>query len=99
MYYLIAAVFTGLAILGRYTKLSALAAVVYFIGVVAYMPGWNFDSVLLLREPKMHSIEVELAREAFGLLICAVWMSVLSVCWLKKRDRRLKEEAPGDADA
>lgn len=78
------AVVTGMAAANRYTVLAAIGVPLYLVGVVYYMPGWNVDSILLLREAKMNSPEVELAREAFGLLICAAWMGVLAVVGHKR---------------
>ena len=89
-YYGVAAVFTTLAIGKIYTRWAALAAVGYYIGFAVYLPGWSIETLELLRESKMSSDDVELAREAFGLLVCAVWMTVLSVIAL----RRSKAEAP-----
>ena len=85
IYYAVAAVITAFAIANRYTPLAALAAIAYYIGAAWYLPAWSSDTVLLLREPKMSSPDVELARESFGLLICAVWMTVLAVVWYRRR--------------
>lgn len=78
---------------------AAIGVVGYVIGFAYYLPGWSFDTVMLLREPKMSSEDVELAREAFGLLICAVWLAVLAVYEYRVKHRdavptRSSEEAP-----
>lgn len=86
-YYAVATLITAYAFFQRYTCLAAVAALAYFGGFACYVPGWGIDTVLLLREPKMSSIDVELAREAFGLLICALWMSVLTWVWYRRRTK------------
>ena len=85
VYYGIAAGFTMLALARRYHWFAGVAALAFFGGFVYCVPGWGFDTLFLLKEPKMSSISVELAREAFGLLICAVWMSVLTWVWFRRR--------------
>ena len=97
-YYVTAAAVTLLAIRKRPTWLAGVAAIAFYAGFAYCMPGWDLDSILLLRDPKMSSIEVELAREAFGLLICAVWMSVLTFMWYRgkgKEDAGHQEEEQG----
>lgn len=79
-----AVVVTGMAAANRYTVLAGIGVPLYLVGVVYYMPGWSVDSLLLLREPKMSSLDVELAREAFGLLICACWMGLLAFVGYKR---------------
>ncbi len=83
------AIITGMAIAKRYTVFAPIGLVVY-VAIAAYQtPGWDLDTVMLLREPKMSNHNVELAREAFGLLICAVWMAVLTRPWWKQRNSNL----------
>jgi hypothetical protein len=88
-YYGYAALVTLLAFTGRYTLLAPIGLLGYLIGFAYYLPGWNLDTVLLLREPKMSNERVELAREAFGLLICAGWMAVLTWKWWRARNADL----------
>ena len=83
--YGVAAGLTILALARRYHWFTGVAALAFYGGFVYYLPGWGIDTLLLLKEPKMSSIRVELAREAFGLLICAVWMSVLTWVWFRRR--------------
>ena len=92
-YYLVAAAFTLFAMTGRYTAWAGLAAAAYVAGFVYYTPGWDLDTVLLLREPKMESKPgVEQAREGFGLLICAGWTGVIAFTALRRR--KLQNAAP-----
>ena len=88
---------TAMAFFGKYTHLSALGAVTYFLLFVYVVPGWDWDTVMLLTRPKMDTNDVELAREGFGLLIVAVWMVVLAVAGhLRKAEKELSDspEAP-----
>jgi hypothetical protein len=77
--YAYATIVTALAIANRYTFMAALGLPAYLAGFAYFMPGWHPNTLLLLLEPKMSSLDVELAREAIGLLICAIWMGVLTV--------------------
>ena len=79
--YLYGTVVTAMAIVGKYTPLALLGVAGYLAGFVYLMPEWSFDSVMLLTKPKMETLAVEEAREAFGCLISAVWMSVLGWQW------------------
>ena len=76
---------TTMAYFDKYTLLSALGAAGYFLGFVYVVPGWDLDTLTHLTQPKMESIEVELAREAFGMLIAGVWMVALAVVGHRKR--------------
>lgn len=89
LFYGYAALVTLLAITGRYTVLAPIGLIGYLVGFAYYLPGWELDTIFLLREPKMSNERVELAREAFGLLICAVWMAVLSWKWWRTRSGSL----------
>ena len=84
-----AAVLTGLAIAGKTTFLAIVGLAGYVGGFIVLIPGWDVDTFILLGELKMTSQNVEVAREAVGLLVCGVWMGVLSLLWLRKR--RLKK--------
>ncbi|MCH8217143.1 MAG: transmembrane 220 family protein [Planctomycetes bacterium] len=84
-YYGVAATFTGAALFRRYHWFAGVAALAFYAGFVCTSPGWGIDTLLLLKEPKMSSTRVELAREAFGLLLCAFWMSVLTWVWFRRR--------------
>lgn len=86
VFYSVATFFCLLAMIKVNTFWPGLAAVAYLGGVVYYMPAWNMETVILLKETKMSSNDVELVREAFGLLICAVWMVVLTVRWARSPD-------------
>lgn len=72
--YLYPAVLSGYALSRRYSVLSPIGAVSYFCGFVYLMRYWGHPW-----------IEIEEVREAFGLLICAAWMAVLSLTWWKAR--------------
>ncbi len=93
-YYAVASLFALLAIAKIYTGFAAVAALAFFGGFAYYTPGWGLDTLELLSEPKMSSKEVELAREAIGLLICAVWMSVLAYVWYRRRAQESGDGAP-----
>lgn len=86
IFYSVATFFCVLAMIKVNTFWPGLAALAYLGGVVYYMPGWSVDTLKLLMEPKMSTNDVELAREAIGLLICAVWMIVLTVRWARSPD-------------
>ncbi|MCH7917891.1 MAG: transmembrane 220 family protein [Planctomycetes bacterium] len=86
-YYGVAAAFTGAALLRRYHWFAGVVALAFYAGFVYTSPGWGIETLLLLKEPKMSSSRVELAREAFGLLLCAFWMSVLTWVWFCRRGK------------
>ena len=92
-YYGVAAVFTTLAIAKSYTWWTAVAALGYLVGFAYYIPAWTVETVKLLKESKMSSLDVELARESFGLLMCAVWMIVLTVLRFRGRGKPSEETA------
>jgi hypothetical protein len=77
-----AAALTGFAFFGKYTALPAL-------GMVAYLP-WFF---LLAPPLNVSWWALEEGREAMGLMICAVWMSVLLFLWYRKRSKAVKNSA------
>jgi hypothetical protein len=86
-----ALVVTAMALFNRYTLLAPLGVIAYLLGFAILMPTWNPGAIAeLLSQPKMVNHDVELAREALGLLICAGWLSVLSTVWW----RRSRENAP-----
>jgi hypothetical protein len=90
--YGVCAVFAGLAIRGIHHWLSIPVAVAYIAGVLYWMPGTPIDNPMnLMTDVKMVNLGVEEWREDGGLLICAVWMIVLSVVWFV---RRKKSQAP-----
>ena len=80
-------VITILALRNIYTPFALVGMVGYFIGAVVYIPGWNWDTVMLLTEPKMNTNDVELAREGFGLFLVGLWMIVPSVVWFRRRNQ------------
>ncbi len=98
-YYGVAAVFAALGIARIYTRWAAVAALAYFAGFAFYIPGWTSDTLMLLTEPKMSTNAVELAREAFGLLICAVWMTVLATIAFKRARNARPQNPAGEAPA
>ena len=88
---------TTMAYFEKYTILSALGAVGYFLGFAYVVPSWDWDTLTLLARPKMDSDDVELAREGFGMLIAGAWLVVLAVVGhLRKTKNELSEspEAP-----
>ncbi len=93
--YVYATTVTALAIANRYTFMAALGVPGYLTGFAYFMPGWHPNTLLLLLEPKMSSLDVELAREAIGLLICAFWMGVLAIVGLRRnRDSAQRNNQP-----
>ena len=90
LYYGYAALLTVLGITGRFTVLAPIGLLAYLAGFAYYLPGWDLDTLLqLLSEETMINERVELAREAFGLLICAAWMAVLTWKWWRGRNSTL----------
>ncbi len=59
------------------------------VGFVIFMPGWGLDTWILLAKPKDDINQVELVREAVGLLLCSFWLFVLLVS-------KNKKNAPGE---
>jgi len=95
--YGICAVLTGMAIAGRYTVFSVFAAIGFFAGVLYWMPGAPLENPSnLLTDVTMANVGVEEWREDGGLLICAVWMTVLSIAWWRARP---KASTTGAAEA
>jgi hypothetical protein len=85
-FYGVPAVLTLMAIRRRYTWVSLLAAAIYFIGFVYWVPRTTIEHPShLFTDLQMHEKGIEEAREAFGLLICAVWVLVIGIAWLKSR--------------
>lgn len=72
--YLFAALVSIPPFFGRYTPLPALGLAVYLV--------WSFT---LIGAVDVNWIENEEAREAFGLLLAALWMGVLLYIWVRRR--------------
>ena len=88
--YFVAVIPTVAAIARTWTGLSVIAAIGYYAGFFYQLPRESVKDVsTLFTDLQMHEAGVEEAREAFGLLICAVWMTVLGVIWLRNRNRKL----------
>ena len=87
-------VLTAMAFFGKYTHFSTLGAVAYFLGFVFVVPGWNWDTLMLLTRPKMDTYDVELVREGIGLLIVAVWMGVLAVAGHRRKAGEERSDSP-----
>ncbi len=88
--YLVAVVPTVAAIARTWTGFSVIAAIGYYAGFFYQVPRESLASVsALFTDLQMHEAGVEEAREAFGLLICAVWMTVLGIVWWRNRNRKL----------
>ncbi|MCC6144115.1 MAG: transmembrane 220 family protein [Candidatus Hydrogenedentes bacterium] len=84
--YAYAFVMTTMAFFNRYTILAPLGMIAYLIGWAVNMPTWNPAEIAhLLSQPKMSTNDVEVAREALGLLICGGWMAVLAVVWWRRK--------------
>jgi hypothetical protein len=77
---------TAMALFNRYTVLAPIGMIAYLIGWAIEMPTWNPAEIAhLLTQPKMTTNNVEIAREALGLLICAAWLLVLTIVWWRRR--------------
>ena len=88
--YGVALVPTAAAIARTWTGLSVIAAIGYYAGFVYVMPRESIANIsTLLTDLQMHEAGVEEAREAGGLLLCAVWMTVLGAVWWRNRNRTL----------
>lgn len=88
--YAAAVVPTVAAIARTWTGLSVIAAIGYYAGFFYLLPRESIaNPTALLTDLQMHEAGVEEAREAFGLLICAVWMTVLGAIWWRNRNRKL----------
>lgn len=78
---------SGMAVFKKYTVASVLGAVTYTLAFAILMPWGHIDQLgSYVSEVKMTSQESEHSREAIGLLICGVWMTVLAVAWYRNRD-------------
>ena len=63
-----------------------MAAAAFLAGTIYWLPGVDLSNPRsLVTDVRMNSLAVEETREALGLLICAVWMIVLGIVWLRKR--------------
>lgn len=74
--YSYAAVLTGFAIRERYSFWAWPGALAYYIGFLVLIPGWNNTRPW---------IDIEPVREAIGMLICGLWLTLLGAAWLKQR--------------
>ena len=88
--YAYGAVVTAYAIAKRYSVAAPLGFAGYLAGFLYWLPGVVVENPShLFTDLQMGHEGVEEAREAFGLFLCAVWMLVLSVAWLRSRKRTL----------
>ena len=88
--YAAAVVPTVAAIARTWTGLSLIVAIGYYAGFFYLLPRESVaNPTALLTDLQMHEAGVEEAREAIGLLICAVWMTVLGGIWWRNRNRTL----------
>lgn len=95
--YAVAAAFTAAAVFNRYYGIVWVAAVGFIVGTIYWLPGVDLsDPSSLVTDVRMNSLAVEETREALGLAICAVWMIVLGVVWLRRRKRSAPDAAPQD---
>lgn len=92
-------VLTTMAFFGKYTLLSTFGAVAYFLGFAFVVPGWDWDTLMLLTEPKMDTNDVELAREGFGMFLTGVWMVVLAVAGHLRKAKNELSESPEAAES
>ncbi|MGE3801028.1 MAG: transmembrane 220 family protein [Candidatus Kapaibacterium sp.] len=72
--YLFAALVTLPPIFGKHTPLPAIGLALYLV--------WG---IALLGAVNVNWIEIEEARESFGLLLAAFWMGVLLYIWVRRR--------------
>ena len=88
--YAVAVVPTLAAIVRTWTGLSVFAAIGYYAGFFYLLPSGALENPShFFTDLQMHEAGVEEAREAFGLLFCAIWMTVLSAIWWRNRNRKL----------
>ncbi len=88
--YGVAIIPTVAALVRTWTGFSVVAAIGYYVGFFYLLPRESVQDIsTLFTDLQMHEAGVEEAREAFGLLICAVWMTVLSAIWWRNRNRTL----------
>ncbi len=87
--YLMAAGIALAALLGReVTWLATAAGAAFAIGALSFTPALGAAPLRELLLPEMKTIEIEEAREALGLAICATWMAVLAGHgWFTRRSR------------
>ena len=85
--YAYAVVVTAMAAADRYTILALIGFAGFFAGFAYLSPGLLEidDPTELVTDIRMDSIDVEVAREAVGLLISSLWLLVLSVVWFRRR--------------
>ncbi len=79
--YGLAGVFTGFALAGRLTPLVIPAGLAYFGWAMYNMP--HIDS--------SEWLTTETSRESGGLMLSALWMSVLALAWYFKRHPRVRQ--------
>lgn len=88
--YAVALVPTVAAIANTWTGLSIIAAIGYYAGFFYILPGGTVaEPAHILTDLQMGESGVEEAREAGGLLLCAIWMTVLGAVWWRNRNRKL----------
>jgi hypothetical protein len=73
--YGLAGLVTAFALAGRYSPIVIPLGLAYF--------GWAMFNMPHV-EPGVW-LETETARESGGLMICAIWMAVLTAAWYRKR--------------
>ncbi|MCB0712155.1 MAG: transmembrane 220 family protein [Ignavibacteriae bacterium] len=79
--YLFAALVTLPPIFGKHTPLPAIGLAIYLV--------WG---IALLSAVDVNWIEIEEARESFGLLLAAFWMGVLLYLWVRRRSAHSQSE-------
>ena len=88
--YGIACIPTLAAIARTWTGWSVIAAVGYFAGFIYALPQSTVKNPShIFTDLQMGEAGVEEAREAGGLLLCAIWMSVLGWIWWRNRNRSI----------
>ncbi len=85
--YAFAVVVTAMAAADRYTIFAVIGFAGFVAGFLYLSPGFlEVDNPMdLFTDIRMDSKGVEVAREAGGLLITALWMLVLSIVWYRRR--------------
>jgi hypothetical protein len=73
--YGLAAVPTAFALAGRFTPLVLPMGLAYF--------GWSMFNMPHIAPGEW--LTTETSRESGGLMICAIWMAVLTAAWYRKR--------------
>lgn len=87
--YAVAAAFALAGAFGRHYGIVWIAALAFIVGTVYWLPGVDLsDPASLVTDVQMNSLGVEETREALGLFICAIWMTVLGVVWMTRRNPR-----------